>query len=260
MDLRHVLWIGGATGSGKTSIARALAYRHDLQLYNVDHRTYDHVERLPPAPKPDWDRPPGELADRFVAHAHERRALVREDLAALPDSPGAVAEGPFLLPELVPPRAAAVFLVPGEQRLRETAAERRSRPVLVERNLLLAERIAAAARERGFPVLDVDRPLPGMIDRVEACLSAAVERLPRAVDRPAIRRFENDVLARQVRLYKDSGDAPGDLPSGEWMLPFACECERPGCADVVEVSLADYETLSGISAGGGRSPLRAPRS
>jgi hypothetical protein len=257
MELRDVLWIGGATGSGKTSIARALAYRHDLQLYNVDHRTYDHVERLPPAPPPDWDRPPAELADRFVAHANERWRLVLEDLAGLPGSPGAIAEGPFLLPELVPPGATAVFLVPGEERLRATAAERRSRPVLVERNMLLAQRIAAAARERGFPVLEVDRPLAGMIERVGAYLSAALDALPRAVDRPAIRRFENDVLARQVRLYKDSGDAPGDLPSGEWMLPFACECGRPGCADVVELSLAEYERLS---AAGDRSLSRAPRS
>jgi shikimate kinase len=49
VDLRHVLWIGGATGAGKSSIARALAYRNDLQLYNVDLRTYEHVERSPPS-------------------------------------------------------------------------------------------------------------------------------------------------------------------------------------------------------------------
>ena len=139
MDLGRVLWIGGATGSGKTSISRALAFRHDLQLYNVDHRTYDHVLRLPRAPKPDWSRPPDELHERFVA----------------------------------------------------------------------------------------------------------------------IRRVENDVLARQVRLYKDSGDGPGDLSSDDWTLEFACECDVPGCVEVIELSLTEYEALS---AAGDRSRLRAPRS
>ena len=256
MDLGCVLWIGGATGAGKTSISRALAFRHDLQLYNVDHRTYDHVERLPRTPPPDWSRPPDELAERFVAHANERWPLVLEDLAALAPSPGAIAEGPFLLPELVPEGAAALFLVPTEERARATVAERRARPVLVERNRLLAERIARSARERGFVVVDVDRPLPGMIELAEAHFATAIAALPRAVDRTAIRRFENDVLARQVRLYKSSGDAPREPPSDEWTLAFACECDRPGCAEVVELSIAAYEA---VSAAGDRSPLRAPR-
>jgi hypothetical protein len=256
MDLSGVLWIGGATGSGKTSISRTLAYRYDLQLYNVDHRTYDHVRRLPPGPKPDWDRPATELADRFVAHARERWQLVLEDLAALPRSPGVIAEGPFLLPELLPVQATAVFLVPTEERLRATAAERRSRPVLIERNVILAERIAASAHQRAFPVLDVDRPLAGMTQRVDELFAAPVAVIPRAIDRPAVRRAENDVLATQVRLYKDSGDAPGDLSSDDWMLPFACECCNAGCSDLVELSLAEYEA---VSAAGDRSPLRAPR-
>lgn len=256
MDLVRVLWIGGATGAGKTSISRALAFRHDLQLYNVDHRTYDHVLRLSPAPRPDWSRPPHELAERFVEHARERWPLVLEDLAALPESPGVLAEGPFLLPELVPRDAGAVYLVPTEERAQATVAERGSPPVLVERNRLLAQRIASAARALGFPVLSVDRPLAAMVERVDELLAPAIAALPRTIDRPAVRRYENDVLARQVRLYKDSGDAPGDLSSEDWTLDFACECERLGCTDVVELSLAAYEALS---VAGDRSPLRAPR-
>jgi predicted GTPase len=40
VDLANVVWLGGATGSGKSSIARELARRHDLQLCNIDHRTW----------------------------------------------------------------------------------------------------------------------------------------------------------------------------------------------------------------------------
>lgn len=236
MDLRHVLFIGGATGSGKSSIARALAYRWDLQLYNLDHHTYDHVERLG-GREARWDLPPAELVERFLAHARERWPLVLEDLAALPPSPAAIAEGPHLLPELVPAGAQAVFLVPTEQRIRATRAERGSLPVVAERDVLLAQRIA------GLPV---DRPLAEMIELVASQFS--LEGLPRTVDRPAIRRLENDVLARQLRLW------PG---YGGWTVPFACECDTPGCAETVELMLADYESLSGAA---DRSPLRAPRS
>lgn len=243
MDLAHVLFIGGGPGSGKTSISRALAYRWDLQLYNVDHRTYDHHYRLG-APAPDWTRSPEELVHDFVAASHRRWPLVLEDLAALPTSPAAIAEGPFLLPELVPPGAQAVFLRPSEEQIRRVRSQRGSRTVVADRDVLLAARIG------GLPV---DRPLDEMIELVASRFS--LDGLPRAVDRPAIRRFENDVLARQVRLYKSSGDA-GEAPSDEWVLSFACECDTPGCADVVDVALPVFEA----SAEGDRSPLRAPRS
>jgi hypothetical protein len=254
VDLRDVLWIGGATGAGKTSISRALAYRHDLQLYNVDHRTYEHVSRAGADPKPDWSLPPAVLADRFFAYSRERFPLIADDLAALPPSPGAIAEGPFLLPSLVPPGAAAVFLVPNEERIRATAAERGTRAVVVERNVIIAERIRAEAHRAGFPTLEVDRPLAEMIARVDACLARAIADVPRAIDRPAVRAFENDVLANQVRLYRDSGDA---AEPGDWSVPFACECDSPGCADVVELTLSAFEASR---AGGDRSPLRRPRS
>jgi adenylylsulfate kinase-like enzyme len=40
--LRHVLWIGGAPGSGKTTIATRLARRHGLRLYSADTKTWEH--------------------------------------------------------------------------------------------------------------------------------------------------------------------------------------------------------------------------
>ncbi len=251
MDPVHALWIGGATGAGKTSISRALAYRHDLQLYNVDHRTYDHLYRVRVPPDLRWDLPPPVLADRFLDYSRHRFELVLEDLATLPPSPGAIAEGPFLLPSLVPSGAAAVFLVPSEERIRATGAERGQRDVVVERNLVLAERIAADAAATGLPVLAVDRRLEEMIEHVEAVFAPAIERLPRGGDLAAIRRFENDVLAEQVRLYRASGEAPPGSPP----LPFVCECGRPGCAEEIELTLEDY-----VSAGADRSRLRRPRS
>jgi shikimate kinase len=34
--LRHVRWIGGGSGAGKSTIARQLAAEHGLHLYNSD--------------------------------------------------------------------------------------------------------------------------------------------------------------------------------------------------------------------------------
>ncbi|HEV2590658.1 MAG TPA: hypothetical protein VGU02_02075 [Gaiellaceae bacterium] len=236
MDLAHVLYIGGGPGAGKTSVSRALAYRWDLQLYNVDHRTWDHFHRLG-GPEPDWTRTPEQLVDDFVAASHRRWPLVLEDLAALPDSPAAIVEGPFVLPELVPPGAQAVFVVPTEEQIRRVRAERGSLPVIADRDVLLAQR---------SPGLPVDRPLDEMVELVASQFSLG--GLPRVVDRPAIRRLENDVLARQLDLW------PG---YGGWEVPFACECDTPGCAEMIELTLAEYEAASAAS---GRSRLRAPRS
>jgi shikimate kinase len=169
------LFIGGGPGAGKTSISRALAYRWDLQLYNVDHRTYEHANRLG-RPPPDWSRSPAELVEDFVEASHRRWPLVLEDLAALPESPAVIAEGPFFLPELVPAESQSVFLVPSAAQIRRVRAERGSRPVVADRDVLLAARI---------PGLPVDRPLPEMIELVASLFS--LDGLPRAADRPAIR-------------------------------------------------------------------------
>ena len=90
-----------------------------------------------------------------------------------------------------------------------------------------------------------------MIERVEVVLASAIERLPRGGDLSAVRRFENDVLVEQVRLYRASGEAPPGSPP----LPFVCECGRSGCAEEVELTLEDY-----VSGGADRSRLRRPRS
>jgi hypothetical protein len=230
------LFIGGGPGAGKTSIARALAYRWDLQLYCVDHRTWDHFHRLGD-PAPDWTRTPDELVDDFVAASRRRWPLVLEDLGALPESPAAIVEGPFVLPELVPRGSQAVFLRPSEEQIRRVRGERGSLPVIADRDVLLAERIG------GLPV---DRPLAEMTELVASQFSLG--GLPRSVDRPSIRRFENDLLARQLRLWPDYGG---------WAVPFACECDAPGCAEQVELALAEYDAAS---AEAGRSRLRAPRS
>lgn len=273
MDLSHALWIGGGQASGKSTVARALARRFDLQLYVVDHRTWVHEPRMPSTELESrsmderWLEPsPQRMLDWFVSNSRHRFRLVLEDLAALPDSPLAVVEGPQLLPTSVaavlrsPDQALFLLLHPDEQRARllarpgipGTSDPVQARVNATERDLMITQLIERDARELRLRAVEVDRPLDEMVELAAEHFRPAIERGPREVDLAAVRRFENDVLAEQVRRYRASLD-PVDVE--DWTVPFACECGAPGCAAEIELRLRDYESLS---AAGDRSPLRAP--
>ena len=103
-----------------------------------------------------------------------------------------------------------------------------------------------------LPHLRVDAPLDEMIDRAADAFAPAVAAMPSGGDLGAVRRFENDVVGTQIRLYLDS---LGDDAPPEWKFPFACECGAAGCRDTIELTVSEYEALS---VGGDRSPLRPP--
>ena len=273
MDLSHVLWIGGGQGSGKSSVARALARRFDLQLYNVDHRTWVHEARMPATEfgalsmDERWVQPsPERMLDWFVNTSRHRFRLVLEDLRDLPGSPSVIVEGPQLFPTSVSAVLSdpdqALFLIPDRNEQQARLLERgpipgtsngsRARANATERDLMISARFAREARELRLTAIPVDRPLDEIVELAAKRLRPAIERGPRTGDLAAIRRFENDVLATQVRLYAESL-APLALPGDP--LRFACECGRSGCTDDVELSLETYEA---VSAAGDRSPLRRP--
>jgi hypothetical protein len=167
VDLSHVLWIGGGQSSGKSSIARALAQRFDLQLYAIDARDRAHEPRMPTSGT-GAPSTPDEALDRFVTTSRHRFRLVLEDLAALPAAPPAIVEGTQLFPTSVAAvlREAdhALFLIPdpGEQ---------------------LTQRIAREAADLRLAMLVVDAPLAEMIEHAAAHFRPAIERLSAARDR-----------------------------------------------------------------------------
>ena len=274
MDLSHVLWIGGGQGSGKSSVAWALSRRFDLQLYVVDQRVWVHEPRMPKSEfralsmDERWvDATPQRMLDWFVTTSRHRFRLVLEDLRELPESPLVVVEGPQLLPTTVsavlrePDQALFLVSELDEQRKRllargpilGTSDGLRARANATERDLMITRRYVREAVDLRLAVFEVDRPLDEMVELAVEHFLPAIERGPRDVDLAAVRRFENDVLAAQVRLYVESlgPDIPEDTPSR-----FACECGASRCDVVVELSLAEYDALS---ASGDRSPLRRPR-
>lgn len=231
MDPAHALWIGGPQGSGKSTVAAALAERFGLQLYHVDHRVWVHEARLPPTEFSSltmderWvDATPERMLGWFVGHSRHRFRLVLEDLRALPGEPAAVVEGPQLFPTSVSAVLGApdqaLFLQPdleemaerlrGRGPLRATSDGARARENAVARDLLIATTLEREARELRLPTLRVDRPLDDVIELAAAHFAPAVERLPRGGDLAAARAHEREVRETQVRLYREWLDASGE--------------------------------------------------
>lgn len=186
--LRHVYWIGGGSGSGKSTIARHLAERCGMRLYDTDALMPDHARRMPAQQAPrlgefaamDMDerwvtRSPREMLDTFHWFHGEGFDLIIEDLLALPADRPVVAEGFRLLPDLVRPLLSdvghAVWLLP-TPRFRQTVFEGRGGPAwgfiaqtsdpqralhnLLQRDALFTDRLAEQTRQLGLHHLSVD--------------------------------------------------------------------------------------------------------
>lgn len=186
--LRHVYWIGGGSGAGKSTVARHLAARHGLDVYATDDVMTDHARRSPPGEAPflaqfaamDMDqrwahRSPQAMLETFHWYRGEGFALIAADLLRRPAGPGVIAEGFRLLPRLVRPLLAepgqAVWLLPTPEFRRaafdrrgtlweianKTSDPRRALANLLERDRLFTERLGAEARDLGLPVIEVGR-------------------------------------------------------------------------------------------------------
>jgi hypothetical protein len=255
--LERVFWLGGMSGVGKTTAARALARRHDLRLYSFDAHQLEHSQRLPPETRTldeIWvDTTPAELADWFEGQSRMRFELVLADLLALRDDAPILVDGPQALPGLVAP------LLPSPQHALYIVASREMQEPLVRargsgiasrvrdperavanrlgRDEELVRRLLASATEHGLPlveVADVMETLPALERHFEPLFASWIDASHGDVG--VRRRDENDARLRQWRLFTDS---LGAEPSGE--VDLACECDMPGCALPVTVGLLDAE-------------------
>jgi 2-phosphoglycerate kinase len=199
--LRHVYWIGGGSGAGKSTIARRLAARYGLRLYATDDVMGNHAARSTPEESPflnefmamnmdqRWvDRSVKTMLETFHWFRGEGFDLIVEDLLRLPKQPGVIVEGFRLLPRLVQPllaeRAHAVWFVPTPDfRLaafdshgsrwdiaRETSDPHRALANLLERDHLFTERVSDEAKSLGLHVIEVNAMVAEeeLADRVAA--------------------------------------------------------------------------------------------
>lgn len=139
-ELRHVYWIGGGSGAGKSTIARRIAAEHGLDLYSTDDAMTKHAQRSTAKDCPllhefmamgmdeRWlNRSPIKMLETFHWFRGEGFDLIIEDLLRFANR-GVIAEGFRLLPRLVKPLLSdsnhALWLMPTPQ-FRQTAIEAR---------------------------------------------------------------------------------------------------------------------------------------
>ncbi len=207
-QLSHVLWVGGATDSGKTSVANALVERHGWQAYHYD--LFDRLElpghwaRIDPDrhpwmhgmdldPEAQWvNTTPEQLVESWLGSTRERFEMTIEDLLEMPGDLPIVADGYGFLPALVAPLLSApgqaIWLVSTEEFKRASYARRnkgnwqvsdpeRARYNHIERDLRIAQIIRDQAQQLELPYLDIDGSLglDHVIERVARAFSAYVE-------------------------------------------------------------------------------------
>ena len=186
--LRHVHWIGGGSGAGKSTTAARLADEHGLRLYATDEVMSDHAGRTTAEDAPflhrfmamsmdeRWvHRSPETMFATFHWFRGEGFDLIVEDLLALPADTRVVVEGFRLLPGLVQPLLAspgqAVWLLPtaefrhaaihgrpsaGPGFIHRTSDPERAGRNVAERDRLFTIRTREQARSRGLHVVEVD--------------------------------------------------------------------------------------------------------
>jgi hypothetical protein len=245
------IWIGGGTGGGKTTTARELAVRHGLRRFSIDSFWYAYDERwAQPRKSPDeqWLETPPELqAAEFEEVSRRMMRFALDDLAGLPDAP-TVVEGPQILPDLVPDGDQAVFLVPTPEWQRTVLVPRpmpssdpdRALANRLVKDRLYADRVAELADERGFPVLEMDGTRD-LVAEVESLLDVPEG----AADLRAVRRWENEVTAANLRAWLVSPEAPREL---DHAYPFGCECGRRGCGETVQLTIEEFDVSSQVLA------------
>jgi hypothetical protein len=232
-------WLGGGTGGGKTTVARALAARYALRRFSLDAFWYAYADDEPAkSPDEQWlETAPEAQALEFedVSRRMHRRALA--EVGGIPT----LVEGPQVQPDLIPPGDRVVFLVPTpefqrsvlEPRPMPSSDPRRALQNRLIKDRIYADRIAARARDQGFPVIDVDGTRD-LVDEVSELLQIEAE----PIDLAAAWRWENEVTAQNRREWLASGDR---RVSEESAFTWVCECGERGCDATFRLTLDEYE-------------------
>ncbi len=202
--LRHIRWIGGGSGAGKSTVARLLVEEYGLRLYHCDDMQSAHTARSNVADHPmlhvflsmtmdeRWvKQTPEEMFHMFHGFHGEGFGLILEDLLDLPTDVPILVEGYKLLPRLVFPLLSqpnqAVWLIPTPE-WRRTALERRgslwsiagrtSDPQtalanLLARDALYTEEVFRQAMALQLPIIEVNGNISvdELVTRVAQCLN-----------------------------------------------------------------------------------------
>lgn len=187
-QLRHVYWIGGGSGAGKSTIARRIAQAHALYLYATDEMMPEHSRRSTPEDCPflheflamDMDerwvnRSPATMLETFHWFRGEGFNMMIEDLVRISTKVPVIAEGFRLLPHLVKSlllgsdRAVWLLPTPGFRRatlerrrgstsgfLSKTSDPDRALQNLLERDRMFTDRLRAEVEDLELRAIEVN--------------------------------------------------------------------------------------------------------
>jgi hypothetical protein len=202
-------------------------------------------------PRERWEKStPSELLEMSLHR--ERGPMIVDDLRLLPPSPLIVAEGTSVSPFAVGDRSRAAWLIATPEFQRAQLADRSLEPGPTQLYFLLATEIAREAREKGMPVLTVDRAhgIDEVLAAIEALFADALADGPRAetaAERKELLREANEAIVEQVRGYYARRWAEGD--PNEVVRTFLCECGDPTCDEDVELRVGDAAATRVLAAG-----------
>jgi hypothetical protein len=188
--LRHVRWLAGGTGSGKSTAAAVLARRFDLDVYHGDRAEHDWLlrctaERHPrfavlrdQQPGDMWrNRSPAQIFEAMAGRYGETIEFLVEDLLARPTDRTVLVDYFGVLPRDLAPLLSwpgqAAFLVPTPKFRRATLTQRYADPdraranwgdldpaevleARIARDALWDAEVTRQARELELPLLTID--------------------------------------------------------------------------------------------------------
>ena len=196
--LAQILWIGGATDAGKTTVAQMLGQRLNCKTYHYDHHSHGYLEKkaenddryrnfLDASNDARWVQPTvATLFDFTIDSFHSSFPLVLNDLHKISTEQIVIAEGFGLLPELVFPhlthRSQAIWLIPTDE-FKWASMRRRNKPSfkddtsdpakatqnLFDRDMMIAEEVKkqTAAQDLQLHVVDGTHTAKEVADLVE---------------------------------------------------------------------------------------------
>lgn len=242
MSTGRAIWIGGAPGAGKTTVASRLARRHGLRLYSADTRTWEHRDRALAAGNEHarrWEalsraeraQQPPESSLALTLH-YERGPMVLADVEALPAAPLVVAEGTTIPAGAEP----SLWLIPTREHQR---AMLEARGLPKEAAAYYAFLRDVIERDAGA-VLHVDGSLDvdATVAAVEAHFADVISAAPRAErrgERQALLREANLAIVEQLRGFYARPWANGDAETVT--REFLCECGDTSCVATVVTSV-----------------------
>ncbi|MBY8880535.1 hypothetical protein [Actinacidiphila acidipaludis] len=202
--LTHVRWIAGGTAAGKSALARVLAERHGLAVYDGDRAEHAWLSRTDPRRHPHLtaarNRPPGanwrgrtaeEVFSTMASLHGETVGFLVEDLLALAADRVTVVDYFGILPRHLAPllldRSHAVFLLPTPQFRRAALTARYADPARARatwgdqdpaatlakrlaRDALWDQEVRMQAGRIGLTTVEIDggEPVTALADRVES--------------------------------------------------------------------------------------------